>query len=88
MKPVVLVMELVQNQAVVKKTCPKCNGRGELRYVQQSPFGQFVRVSTCDECGGTGEVIIDKCKVCTGTGKEVKNKKIKVKFQLELILVL
>ena len=63
-----------------KKTCPKCNGRGELRYVQQSPFGQFVRVSTCDECGGTGEVIIDKCKVCTGTGKEVKNKKIKVKI--------
>lgn len=63
-----------------KETCNKCHGTGELRYAQQSPFGQFVRVATCDECGGTGEVIVDKCKVCLGTGKEVKNKRIKVKI--------
>lgn len=59
--------------------CPKCNGRGEVRYVQRSPFGEFVRVAVCDECGGSGQIITDKCKTCTGTGKEVKRKKIKVK---------
>lgn len=63
-----------------KKTCPKCNGSGELRYAQQSPLGQIIRVSTCDECHGTGEIIIDKCKVCHGTGSVRKKKKIKVKI--------
>lgn len=62
-----------------KETCGKCNGSGEIRYAQQSPFGQFVRVATCDQCGGTGEVIKDKCTTCGGAGKEIKNKKIKVK---------
>jgi molecular chaperone DnaJ len=38
-----------------------------------------VRVATCDECGGTGEIIREKCNVCGGTGKETKTKKIKIK---------
>ncbi|MBU5455492.1 molecular chaperone DnaJ [Caproiciproducens sp. MSJ-32] len=63
-----------------KETCSKCHGTGEVRYVQQSPFGRFVRVATCDQCNGTGEVIKEKCTVCSGTGKEIKNKKIKVKI--------
>jgi molecular chaperone DnaJ len=62
-----------------KEKCSKCNGTGEVRYAQQSPFGQFIRVGTCDQCGGTGEIIKDKCTVCSGTGKEIKNKKIKIK---------
>lgn len=62
-----------------KETCKKCNGTGEVRYAQQTPFGQFVRVSTCDACNGTGEIIKEKCPVCKGSGKEIKRKKIKVK---------
>jgi len=63
-----------------KETCHKCNGAGEVRYAQNTPFGQFVRVGTCDECNGTGEIIKEKCSVCHGTGKESKTKKIKVKI--------
>ena len=63
-----------------KETCSTCKGRGEVRYAQQTPFGQFVRTSTCDVCNGTGEVIKDKCTTCGGTGKEIKIKKIKVKI--------
>ncbi|WFA09539.1 molecular chaperone DnaJ [Tissierella sp. Yu-01] len=62
-----------------KETCSKCHGSGQVRYAQQSPFGQFVRVGTCDECNGTGEIIKEKCPTCHGSGREVKNKKIKVK---------
>lgn len=62
-----------------KETCSNCNGRGEVRYAQQTPFGQMVRTSTCDVCNGTGEVIKEKCSTCGGAGKQIKTRKIKVK---------
>lgn len=62
-----------------KKTCPNCDGRGEVRYAQQTPFGNFVRTGICDECEGTGEIIESKCDNCGGTGREIKSKKISVK---------
>lgn len=61
-----------------KTTCSKCHGSGEVRYAQQTPFGQFVQTGVCDQCNGTGEIIQEKCETCGGTGKEVKIKKIKV----------
>lgn len=61
-----------------KTTCSKCNGTGEVRYVQQTPFGQFVRVGTCDECGGSGEIIKEKCPKCHGEGRVNKSKKLKI----------
>ncbi|WP_202711164.1 molecular chaperone DnaJ [Sporosalibacterium faouarense] len=63
-----------------KSTCDKCSGTGEVKYAQQTPFGQFVRVGTCDKCNGTGEIIEEPCAKCHGTGKEQKVKKIKVKI--------
>lgn len=62
-----------------KETCPTCKGLGEVRYAQQTPFGQFVRTSTCSTCSGTGEIIKEKCNTCDGAGKVIRTKKIKVK---------
>lgn len=62
-----------------KETCSKCNGSGQIRYTQQSAFGQFVRVGTCDVCNGTGEIIKEKCPDCQGSGREVKNRNINIK---------
>lgn len=62
-----------------KETCPTCHGRGEVRYAQQTPLGQFVRTTTCEECHGTGEIIKEKCRQCEGSGKQIKTKKLKVK---------
>ena len=62
-----------------KESCSNCNGTGEVRYAQQTPFGQFVRVGTCDVCDGTGEIIKEKCSTCNGSGREVKTKRIIVK---------
>ena len=62
-----------------KSTCGNCNGRGEVQYAQQTPFGQFVRTGTCDVCNGLGEIIEKKCHTCHGLGKEIKERKIKVK---------
>lgn len=60
------------------ETCPKCGGRGQIVYTQQSMFGTVQNVQTCPECNGSGKVICQKCTKCGGTGYESKKKKIEV----------
>ncbi|MBI1797587.1 MAG: molecular chaperone DnaJ [Candidatus Eisenbacteria bacterium] len=49
-------------------TCSECDGRGQVRRVQQTFFGQFVNVGPCPRCGGDGRIIRDRCKTCGGDG--------------------
>ncbi len=51
------------------RTCSTCEGRGELRQVSRSVFGQFVNVQPCPNCQGEGRVIDDKCPHCRGEGR-------------------
>ena len=60
--------------------CANCGGTGELRRVQQSIFGQFVNVATCDRCGGEGRVVANPCKACRGAGREERSRRLQVKF--------
>ncbi len=56
-----------------KKTCPVCNGSGQVRRQTQTPFGMMANVSTCERCGGTGEIIENPCPTCGGSGKVKKD---------------
>ncbi len=49
--------------------CSACRGAGQVRSVSNSLFGQFVNVSTCPTCGGSGSIITDPCHVCRGDGR-------------------
>ena len=60
------------------ETCPKCNGKGQVVFTQQSLFGVVRNVQTCPECSGTGKVIKYKCTQCSGTGYVKSKKKIQV----------
>jgi molecular chaperone DnaJ len=60
--------------------CSNCGGSGEVRRVQQSIFGQFVNVATCDRCGGEGRVVPKPCRNCRGSGRERQKKKIEVRI--------
>lgn len=60
------------------KTCDKCGGSGQVRVQRNTPLGSFVSVNTCDKCGGKGKIVSDPCPTCRGTGKERKNRKIKI----------
>lgn len=60
------------------ETCPKCGGRGQVVYTQQSFFGTVQNVQTCPDCQGSGKIIKDKCSDCNGTGYVSKMKKIAV----------
>jgi molecular chaperone DnaJ len=52
-----------------KKTCTTCAGRGQVRQVQSSFFGQFVNIAACPRCRGTGEMIETPCLKCRGEGR-------------------
>lgn len=61
-----------------KKTCPTCNGQGQVRVQRQTPLGNFVSTSTCNACGGTGTIIEEPCTTCHGRGHVRKTRKITV----------
>ena len=60
------------------ETCPKCGGRGQVTYNQQTMFGTMQSVRTCPECNGSGKIIKEKCPECYGTGYISNRKKIQV----------
>ena len=62
------------------KTCPSCNGTGQVQRVVNSFLGQTVTYSTCQQCGGEGKIISNPCRTCNGTGLVRKRETIKVKI--------
>lgn len=60
------------------ETCPKCGGKGQVVYTQQSMFGMVRNVQTCPDCNGTGQIIREKCPDCYGEGYIKRRRKIKV----------
>lgn len=60
------------------KMCPRCHGKGQVVYTQQSFFGTVTNTQTCPQCGGTGKIIEEKCTTCGGTGYTSSRKNIRV----------
>ncbi|MBI2462631.1 MAG: molecular chaperone DnaJ [Candidatus Spechtbacteria bacterium] len=58
------------------KTCSKCDGKGEIRHVQNTILGSFASMQTCPQCGGIGTIAEKPCKQCRGTGREQQVEKI------------
>lgn len=59
-------------------TCNVCGGHGEVRQVSKTMFGQFVNISPCQNCSGSGQIIKDKCNTCSGEGRVIKEDSISV----------
>jgi len=62
-----------------ESACPQCQGRGQVRRVQQSIFGQFVNVSSCPRCDGEGRTVKERCRDCSGEGRASATETIAVK---------
>lgn len=62
------------------KKCPTCQGTGQVKSVQSTPFGRFETVRTCNKCQGEGHIIEKPCTECRGQGKVRKNRKINVRI--------
>jgi molecular chaperone DnaJ len=61
-----------------KQTCTACNGKGRIRRVASSFFGQVIQESVCSACGGDGYVLSDPCRTCDGTGLDTKETTVNV----------
>jgi molecular chaperone DnaJ len=60
------------------KTCPECNGRGEVLKTLRSMFGRFTQVHTCPSCNGTGKIITALCPDCKGNGRRKTRRKLNI----------
>lgn len=58
------------------KTCPTCNGHGQVRMQQ----GFFSIQQTCPKCQGNGKIIANPCNTCHGSGRIKKHKTLNVKI--------
>jgi molecular chaperone DnaJ len=59
-------------------TCSRCEGSGQLRAVSRTPFGQMVRATVCDVCGGDGRVPETPCGTCGGRGVTAQRRRLAV----------
>lgn len=62
------------------RTCPECEGRGEVHHARQTAFGRFVNVATCPRCQGEGRVVKTPCSHCVGRGQERRVRKLTVRI--------
>jgi len=58
-------------------TCNTCKGQGEIRQVSRSVFGQFVNITACPTCNGSGKTIKERCTQCSGEGRNSEESNIK-----------
>lgn len=59
-------------------TCVNCAGSGQV--TQGGLGGMFRMVTECPYCGGSGQVVKDKCEKCKGSGRTAKKRKLSVKI--------
>lgn len=61
-------------------SCSKCRGTGQIQVAQNTVFGRFVNVTTCDRCHGQGKIIESPCATCHGRGRVQKSHNVEVKI--------
>ncbi|RZK35678.1 MAG: molecular chaperone DnaJ, partial [Hymenobacter sp.] len=60
------------------KTCPTCQGQGQVKKVVNTMLGQMVSASTCPTCHGEGKTISTTCDVCKGEGRQMNEEVIPI----------
>jgi molecular chaperone DnaJ len=60
------------------RTCPACQGSGEIRSTQNVKNRRMVGISPCPDCRGSGRIIDQPCRACKGAGMLRKLRRIEV----------
>lgn len=48
--------------------CDQCGGKGHRMNITNTPFGQMTNPVECRKCQGMGELIVEVCGTCNGSG--------------------
>ena len=76
----VKVKRKVQASGVKYKTCPTCNGQGQVMRVTNTILGRMQSASTCPSCGGTGQSIESKPSNADAQGMIMEDETVSIKI--------
>ena len=62
------------------KSCPQCDGTGQMRSSRRTAFGMFTQITTCNRCHGQGTIIEERCPECNGKGIIQKTRDIELRI--------
>lgn len=74
------VKRKVQAQGVKYKTCPTCNGQGQVMRVTNTILGRMQSATTCSTCGGIGQIIESKPKEADAHGMIMEDETVSIKI--------
>ena len=58
--------------------CLPCQGSGHRSYVQNTPFGSIRQTAVCTHCQGSGKMVKNPCKSCSGAGTQVSQETVDI----------
>src|SRR5215831_9006719 len=76
----VKVKRKVQAAGVTYKTCPTCNGQGQVLRVTNTILGRMQTATTCHACGGTGQIIDSKPSHADAHGMVMEDETVSIKI--------
>ncbi len=76
----VKVKRKVQAPGVTYKTCPTCNGAGQVTKITNTILGRMQTATTCSNCSGTGQVINSKPAEADAQGLKVSEETVSIKI--------
>lgn len=74
------VNRLVRGEGVTFKTCPTCQGSGQIRKVVNTMLGQMVSATTCSSCDGSGQIVDKRPAGVDSSGLVTKEEVISVRI--------
>ena len=77
-KKKIKVDRLVNAENVTFKTCPVCNGSGQVTRVSNTILGQMQTSTTCNNCNGIGKVIDNKPAGADHNGQIKKSETVEI----------
>ncbi len=76
----VKVRRKVQADGVTYKTCPTCNGNGQVTKITNTILGRMQTAATCSTCGGAGQSIDKRPSDADAQGLRVQEETVSIKI--------
>lgn len=76
----VKVRRKVQAKGVTFKTCPSCNGTGQVTRITNTILGRMQTATSCTNCGGVGQIIDKKPADADAHGMVIQEETVSIKI--------